>query len=330
MGDIRGVLGWAFAGVGTCVFLLLTAPAGHAAGPSSGMQAPPDAEPSPLPGEQLLPTLTLGPATTSAGALVTVVGEGFAGCVAADGKVKASRSGDVSLAATGDVSLRWDGIDPVTIIHLDEKLGLSAVLERGSSAPPGDHRLVSRCADDGEGMGAADVTVPPSLEGMAVTPGSSPVDNPVGGDAVDGIAPSPTTSAVDAALVVPDNPDGPSTAENPSTPFDFPIPAENEDNRAIGAEPTLSDTTSMSWGLLIGTLILVGAALAALSSIPFVLQSRRGPKWVGANVRAVAGVTPTASVELAPNIDDYWPPIPVLRFALHADSGTQVLTEVEQ
>lgn len=321
MGGIRGLIGWVFVGVVACVCLLLAAPAGGAASLGSGQQPPPVGDPPP-------PTLTLVPAAVSADALVKVVGEGFATCVAANGEVTSSRNGDASVAATGDVSLFWDGIDPVASIHMDEEFGFTANLETADSTSPGDHRLVSRCVDDEgdaeEGVGSADFTVTPPPEVMAVVPGINTVDD---------TTPSPATSAVDAvdaALAAPDNPDGASTADNPSAPSDALPLAENEGTRVIGAEPALPGTDPLAWGLLVGALILVGAVLAVPLLIPFILQARRGPKWVRANVRAVAHVAPPMSVALAPQIGDCWPPTSVVRFALHADSGTQVLTEVKQ
>jgi len=334
MGDIRGVIGWSFTGVGAFVFLLLAAPAGHAAGLGYGMQPPPGAEPPPTSGDP--PTLTLAPATASAGALVKAVVEGFASCVAGDGEMKVSRSREVSLAATGGASLFWDGIDPVTIVHLDEELGLSANLQIAESAPPGDHRLVNRCVDnagDDGGTGSADFPVPPMPPPVVA---AVPERNPADAVAVDGTAPgaatapSPTTPAVDTALAAPGNPDGASTAGTPPTPSGARIPAGNEGNRAIGAEPALSGTDPRSWGLLIGALMLVGTVLAVPLMTPYALQARRGPKWVRANVRAVAEVAPAMSVELVPPIDDSWPPTSIVRFDLHADSGTQTLTEVQQ
>ena len=257
-------------------------------------------------------------------------GEGFASCVAANGAVKSSRNGEVSLAAAGDVSLYWDGIAPVAVTHLDEELGLSANLVIAKSAPPGDHRYVGRCVDDAdeEGMGTADSTVPPSSEVVAVVPDRNTIDD----TAVDydDTAPSPVTPVVNTALAVPDNPDRVGTVEHPSVQSNAPIPADNAGNRTIGAETTLSGTGPMAGELLIGALILMGGVLAALALTPVVLQARRGPEWVRANVRAVAEVAPAMSVELAPQIDDYWPPTSIVRFALHADSGTQILTEVKQ
>ncbi|MGH3927923.1 MAG: hypothetical protein ACRDTT_34525, partial [Pseudonocardiaceae bacterium] len=85
MGGIRAIFSWAFAGVVACVILLLAAPTGHAVGFGAGRQPPPGGDPSPLRGDP--PTLTLVPATASAGALVKAVGEGFAVCVTANGQV---------------------------------------------------------------------------------------------------------------------------------------------------------------------------------------------------------------------------------------------------
>lgn len=341
MGGVRRLIGWAFAGVMVCACLLLTAPAGGAAGPGSGWQPPPGEEPSPLPGDPLPPTLTVVPATASAGALVKVIGEGFLSCAAANAEVDSSRKGDLSLAAVGDVYLFWDGVGPVAITHLDEKFGFSVNLEIAQSTSPGDHRLVGRCVDnagdeagDDEGMGSTDFTVPPPPDVVAVVPGRNPVD---------GTAPSPTTSAADAALGAAGSPDGADMTENPETP-ETPSAAanpsaasdtdENEGNSAIAAEPAPAVTAPMSWGLLVGGLLLASAVVAVPLSIPslipLVLQARRGPKWVRTNVRATLGVAPAVGVELAPPIEDYWPPTPVVRFAMHADSGTQVLTEVKQ
>lgn len=318
MGGIRGLNGWVFVGVVACVCLLLAAPAGGAASLGSRQQPPPVGEPPP-------PTLTLVPAAASAGTLVKMAGEGFATCVAATGEVTSSRNGDASVAATGDASLFWDGVDPVAIIHLDEEFRFTANLEIANSTSPGDHRLERHCVDDEgdteEGVGSADFTVTPPPEVMAVVPSINTVDD---------TAPSPATSAVDAAdaaHAAPDSPDGASTADNPSAPSNAPPLAENEGTRGIGAEPALPGTDPRSWGWLVGVLILVGAVLA----VPlFVLQARRGPKWVRANVRAVAQVAPPMSVALAPQIDDCWPPTSVVRFGLHADSGTQTVTEVKQ
>ncbi|MGH3931403.1 MAG: hypothetical protein ACRDTF_15700 [Pseudonocardiaceae bacterium] len=330
MGSIRGLIGSVFAGVGTCVFLLLAAPAGRAASLESRTPLPPTAEPSSLPGNPAAPTLTLVPVNASAMTLVKVVGEEFASCVAADGEVKSSRNREVSLAASGNVSLFWAGIDPVALTHLDEEFGLLATLEIGESAPPGDHRLVSGCVDDEgadeEGMGAADFTVSPPPEVGAVLPDGNPVEGTAVGDTGTDL----TTSVVDAVLPAPDDLGGAGTTEDPSAPSDAPVSAENEENGTISAEPALSSSGPLSWGLLIRALILVVAAVpAALALIPLALRARRGPKWVNTNVRAVAQVAPAASVAMAPQIDSC-PPASIMQFALHTDSGTQSLTEVKQ
>ncbi|MGH3913652.1 MAG: hypothetical protein ACRDTC_09600 [Pseudonocardiaceae bacterium] len=267
------------------------------------------------------------PVAGSADVLIEVVGDGFLSCLTANGDVRSSRNGDVSLAATVDAYLFWDGIEPITIVHLDEELGLSANVEIARSGSSDDGRLVSRCVDedgdDDEGTGSADLTVPPPPEVGTVVPGGEPA----GGAVLSPVVSAP--SALDDALLVPDSPDGGSMLENPSRPSDVRIPA-GKAGGVIGAEPALSGTDPMSWGLLVGGLLLVGATLGVPLLIPSFLQARRGPKWVRANVRAVAQVAPAVGVELAPQNDDHWFPTSVVRFAVHADGGTQNLTEVKQ
>ncbi|MGH3940211.1 MAG: hypothetical protein ACRDTG_16580 [Pseudonocardiaceae bacterium] len=275
-----------------------------------------------------MPTLTLVPVNSSAMTLVKVVGEEFAICAAADGEVKSSRNGEVSLAAGGNVSLFWAGIDPVTLTHLDEEFGLLATLKIGESEPPGDHRPVSGCVDDEdadeEGTGAADFTVPPQPAVGAVLPDGNPVE----GTSVGDTAPDLTTSVVDAVLAAPDELGGASTTEDPLIPSDASVSAENEENGTISAESALSSTGPLAWGWLIKALIVVVAAVPA--ALALAVRTRKGPKWVNANVRAVAQVAPAASVAMAPQIDESGPPTSIMRFSLHTDSGTQSLTEVKQ
>lgn len=81
-------------------------------------------------------------------------------------------------------------------------------------------------------------------------------------------------------------------------------------------------------GRVIGVLLVMGAAMVVPSVIAFVVQNRRGPNWVRANVRAEPAIAP-ALIEMTPEIDYPWPTLGV-RLALRPDSGTQVLTEVER
>lgn len=323
MGDVRRLIGLTVAGVGTCTCMLFTAPVGDAAGLGFGPR-------SPAPGEPFPPPIILVPATGSADALVKVVGNGFVTCAAANGEVTSSRNGEVFLTATGDASLSWDGIAPVTIVRIDEKLKVWVSLEIVNSTPPGDHRFVGRCIDDEStgteegGTSFPNPAVPSPPESGAAVPGGNSADSAPA-------SPVPSNpSAPETAPVVPDNPDSTGAVESPSVSSDVRTPAGDGGSAAIVAEPPLPDTGPMAWGTLVGALILAGAVPGVPLLIPPALQARRGPKWVRTNVRAVADTAPAVGIGLTPQIDDRWLPTAVVRFALHADRGTQTLTEVEQ
>jgi hypothetical protein len=81
------------------------------------------------------------------------------------------------------------------------------------------------------------------------------------------------------------------------------------------------------WPLVIALLLLSAALLAGLLLL-LAAQARKGPKWVRAHVRAVAGAVPAPGVEVMESRTDHSAPPCVVRLESHADSGLQVLEEV--
>lgn len=330
MGGIRRLIGWSFTGVCVCVCMLIAAPAGGAASPSTERYPVPLGDPSSSSQDPVSPTLILVPAVVSAGALVTVIGEGFVSCVAARADIASSGNGDLTVA--GNVVLFLDGIDPITSIHLDEDFGFSTSLQIAQSVSPGSHRIVGRCADTGGDTGSADVVVPAPSVPVDDMPSRNPADVTAAGP-ISSASPIPSASTVlsgqlvGAALAVPGDLSSGIAAESQSPPSDAPVPDENPSSKAAAAEPTLSAAGPAPMGTLVAALALVGAVLIAPAAAPFVLQARRGPKWVRSNVRAVANVAPAGGIDLAPRTEDWWPPSSVVRFNLNVDSGTQAITE---
>lgn len=87
--------------------------------------------------------------------------------------------------------------------------------------------------------------------------------------------------------------------EDPWVSTEARIPAGNADSGAVVVGPALSDSDRVSWEMLVGALILlVGSVLVVPLSASLVLQARKGPKWVRANVHVVAQGAPAVSVEL--------------------------------
>jgi hypothetical protein len=80
--------------------------------------------------------------------------------------------------------------------------------------------------------------------------------------------------------------------------------------------PVIIALLGLSAALLVGLLLLVAA------------RAWKGPKWVRAHVRAVAGVAPDVGVEVMESPADHSAPPCVVRLEPHADSGTQTLEEV--
>jgi PASTA domain len=80
--------------------------------------------------------------------------------------------------------------------------------------------------------------------------------------------------------------------------------------------PVIIALLGLSAVLLVGLLLLVAA------------RAWKGPKWVRAHFRAVAGVAPGVGVEVMELPTDHSAPPCVVRLEPHADSGTQILEEV--
>jgi hypothetical protein len=81
------------------------------------------------------------------------------------------------------------------------------------------------------------------------------------------------------------------------------------------------------WPVVIALLLLCAALLVGLLLL-LAARSRKGPKWVRAHVRAVAGAAHGAGVEVTESRTDHSVPLCVVRLESHADSGSQVLEEV--
>jgi hypothetical protein len=83
------------------------------------------------------------------------------------------------------------------------------------------------------------------------------------------------------------------------------------------------------WPFVIALLLLSGALLVGLLVL-LALRSSKGPGWVCAHVRAVAGAASGADVEVMEPRTDQSPRSCAVRLEPHADRGVQVLEEVSR
>lgn len=316
MFPIRRVASCTLAGMMGGAWMLLVAPAGSAADLRSVPPPPPSGEQSPGVGQLFPPTLLPVPAASTGTAQIRVLGTGFEVCAAAHGEVESAEN--ASVLAAGDASLHWDGVHPIPTVPLDADLGLSAILELSRTGMPGEHQVVRRCAEDTGSGGVVGIpapeAAPPVLPGRAAAESTSPLpEQPVSGDAAqaDATATSSEKSVADAT------PKADASAMN----------AANQADKAV-TDSLLPGSGPAPLGPVIAVLLMVGAAMVVPSVIAFVLQNRKGPNWVRTNVRAEPTTAP-ALIQMTPDMDYPWPTLGV-RLAMRPDSGTQVLTEVEQ